>query len=135
MQFRSTKYSRKTLEAICLRLAEGESLRKICACDDMPSRHTVQRWLLTYPEFEAAYRVARQMQADHFVDEIVDIADTESNAALAKVRIDARKWMAAILKPKSYGALAQSGDQNSGDMLIERLNIALDRVKKNVRNR
>lgn len=130
MQFRSTKYTRKTLETICLRLAEGASLRKICSADDMPSRHTVQRWLLSYPEFEAAYRVARQMQADHFVDEIVDIADTESNAALAKVRIDARKWMAAILKPKAYGNLQVDTGRVDGDILIERLNAALDRVKK-----
>jgi hypothetical protein len=34
---------------------------------------------------------------------IVEIADTEPDAATARTRIDARKWVASKLLPKVYG--------------------------------
>jgi len=49
------------------------------------------------------YARAREDQADWHADEIVAIADTETDAAKARNRIDARKWKAAKLKPKVYG--------------------------------
>ena len=46
---------------------------------------------------------AREKQADFCAGEIVTIADTEPDAAIARVRIDARKWVASKLRPKRYG--------------------------------
>ncbi len=51
----------------------------------------------------AQYARAREEQADFYADEIVTIADTEPDAATARVRVDARKWVASKLKPKRYG--------------------------------
>ncbi len=53
------------------------------------------------------YASAREHQAEHFVDEIVTIADTEENPTRARVRIDARKWAAVKLAPKKYGDKAE----------------------------
>lgn len=39
----------------------------------------------------ARYARGREEQADFYADEIVTIADTEPDAAIARVRIDARK--------------------------------------------
>ena len=43
---------------------------------------------------------AREEQADFYADEIVTIADTEPDAAIARVRIDARKWTAKQAAPQ-----------------------------------
>ncbi|MBU2052465.1 hypothetical protein KKH13_04650, partial [Patescibacteria group bacterium] len=53
--------------------------------------------------FFKRYARARDEQADTLADEITYIADTEPDANKARVRVDARKWVAAKLKPKKYG--------------------------------
>jgi hypothetical protein len=118
-----TEFSQAVVDAICERLADGESLRSICSGDDMPSRASVFRWLSdeTRQAFRDQYAHARDAQADALADEIVDIADDSAldivkggkygdqervNAevvARARLRVDARKWVAAKLKPKKYG--------------------------------
>jgi len=49
------------------------------------------------------YARARDAQSDVIADEILMIADTEEDAQKARVRIDARKWLAGKMKPKVYG--------------------------------
>lgn len=110
---------------ICKLVADGESLRSICARKDFPARETVRRWLADplNKDFQGQYACAREDQADAFADEIVRIADetpdtepvynregeiieirlSASYVAWQKTRIDARKWTASKLKPKSYG--------------------------------
>ena len=105
---RPSRYSDGLVNRICLRIAGGESLRRICGEDDMPDKATVLRWLLDsrHGAFRRRYGIARETQADAFADENVDIADSardREDAAIAKLRIDARKWVAAKLKPKRYG--------------------------------
>lgn len=87
---------------ICIELAEGKSLRTICKADDMPASETVRVWLALDAEFAAQYARAREEQADFYADEIIEISDTEEDANKARVRIDARKWVASKLKPKKY---------------------------------
>ncbi len=91
-------------DRICKRLASGESLRSVCSEDGMPSEATVRGWHVSDVEgFSAQYARAREAQAEHWAQEIVDIADTETDAAKARNRIDARKWTASKLLPKRYG--------------------------------
>lgn len=49
------------------------------------------------------YTQAMEVRADIMADEIVFIADTEDDAQKARNRIEARKWLAAKFKPKTYG--------------------------------
>lgn len=113
---RPSSYSPEIAERICERLIEGESLRKICLADDMPSAAAVCRWLGENEQFRDQYARARDAQADTLADEILDIADDGSNDFMgedeayngdavqrSKLRVDARKWIAAKLKPKKYG--------------------------------
>ena len=57
---RSPGYSTEIAETICDRLAEGESLRAICADSAMPARATVFRWLARNEEFRRSYAIARE---------------------------------------------------------------------------
>ena len=115
---RPSDYSPEVVTSICQRLADGESLRAICAANDMPNKATVLRWLKMHPEFHEAYGIARQLQADVMAEEILEIADDVSQdnilseqgprpnsewIARSKLRVDARKWLMSKLAPKKYG--------------------------------
>ena len=73
---RPSRFSDEILEEICRRLAGGESLRAICRGEAMPHLSTVLRWLPERPEFRDQYARAREQQAECFVDQIIDIADS-----------------------------------------------------------
>lgn len=131
-------YDKETATAaICERIADGESLRSICASDDMPSKATVCKWLSEDKAFSDQYARAREMQADALFDEIIDIADDGSNDWMEKrsangdvigwvengealrrsvLRVDARKWMAGKLRPKKYGEKLDV--EHSGEVVI-----------------
>ena len=104
-------------------LANGKSMVSLCRGEDMPCPSTVYRWLSADKDFCDRYARAREDQADTMADEIIDIADDKSNDTILKsngdgepyevantewinrsrLRVDARKWVAAKLKPKKYG--------------------------------
>lgn len=101
---RPLEFNEAVADAICERLADGESLRSICRDDDMPSKSTVFKWLGLIPAFADQYARARETQADSLADDIVDIADNKTLEPNDKrVRIDARKWLAGKLRPRAYG--------------------------------
>ncbi len=115
---RKTEYDPAIAAEICTRISCGESLRQICMEERMPVHSTVYLWLLQNKQFSDNYAKAREEQADTLADEIQAIADeppqeivddkgisrTDSGwVTWQKNRIDARKWVAAKLKPKKYG--------------------------------
>jgi hypothetical protein len=105
---RPSDFTQDIADTICERLAEGESLRSICASDGMPRMSTVFRWLAndSHSQFREQYARSREEQAEVLADEIVQIADGDGEGAdpqRDRLRVDARKWVAAKLKPKKYG--------------------------------
>lgn len=90
-------------EYILEQLAIGRSLVSICKEPDTPSYVLVSTWRNEDEEFFKKYMRARDDQADYIADEISDIADNATDANLARLQIDARKWKAGKLKPKVYG--------------------------------
>ena len=70
-----TTYNTHIASIICIRLAEGESLREIVKTAGMPERTVVYDWLLRHAEFANQYTRAREEQADTNADEILAIAD------------------------------------------------------------
>lgn len=104
---RPTDYTKDMADKICEKIANGRSLRSICAEDGMPPMKTIYRWLEANEEFRHQYARAREKQADYFAEEIIEIADSaEAESAAvskAKLQIDARKWAASKIAPKKYG--------------------------------
>ena len=125
---RPTDYNMELLDAICERIARGESMRSICRDKSMPAMRTMFRWLREKPEFRQQYIYAKEESADLWAEDIVEIADNESSqpvlvdgvplvghdgeivqtvtpssVAHARLRTDCRKWAASKLKPKKYG--------------------------------
>jgi len=119
MRKNSVKFSQELFDAICERIANGESLRKICKDEKMPNLTSVWKWLNNNEELSKQYARAREEQAETFVDEILDIADNNKDdtfidedgkeiinqevIARSRLRVDARKWVASKLKPKKFG--------------------------------
>lgn len=136
-----TKFNQTVADAICERLADGESLRTICTAEDMPARSTVFKWLSEQPKFSDQYARARTAQADAIFDDILEIADDGSNDWMERknadgenigwrengealrrsaLRVDARKWMAGKLAPKKYGEKTQlTGADGEGPVQVE----------------
>jgi hypothetical protein len=120
---RPSKYSPVIAATICSAIADGVSVRKICARDDMPDKATVMRWLAEHEEFRRQYAAARELQADLLFDEALEIADDASrdtrvvdgsegapvavvdheHISRSRLRVDTRKWAAGKLAPKKYG--------------------------------
>ncbi len=96
-------YNEITAKRICELIASGQSLRTICKDGKLPSRATVCQWLADNEDFQRAMRFARDIQADTLADEMLEIADTDPDPQRARLRIDARMWYAAKLRPKKYG--------------------------------
>ena len=105
---RPTIYSLALVTHITDQLANGRSLAQVLAAPGMPTKQTVYSWLHNNREFLDHYVRAREEQADYFADECVEIADASvgmdsAGVAAARIRIEARKWRAGVLKPKVYG--------------------------------
>lgn len=115
-------YTKELGTRICTRIAQGEPLSAICAEEGMPHQQTVYGWALDDQAFFMEYARARDMQADFHADEITTIADDARNDWMkrndpdnpgyvengeslrrSQLRIEARKWIAAKLKPRKYG--------------------------------
>lgn len=118
---RPTDYTIELAATICGRIVSGEALTKICGDDAMPGVSTVYRWIAEREDFRDMYTRAREDQADTLADEVLAIADEDPALSIQerggesvtvvdgaavqhqRLRIDARKWVAAKLKPKKYG--------------------------------
>ena len=62
------------------------------------------------------YESAQVARCEVFVEEIVEIADTELDAATARNRMDARRWYAAKAKPTRYGEKLEVKVEHSIDL-------------------
>jgi hypothetical protein len=68
---------------------------------------------------------ARRIASDTLAEETLQIADecaTAEEVAVAKLKIDTRKWLAGAMNPESYGNRpATQVNVNLGDMHIQAL--------------
>lgn len=94
----------------------------------MPSKAAVYLWLTQHKEFVDMYTRAKEDSADTLADEILEISDDARNDWMqrnhgeddpgwvangehiqrSRLRVDARKWIAAKLKPRKYGEFART---------------------------
>lgn len=139
---RPSTYSAEMVATICRRITEGESLRAICRDDDMPAISAVCVWLTQHAEFAEQYARAREAQADHLAEEILEISDNGTNDWMerqseaekgkgvnngwvlngehvqrSRLRVDARKWYASKVAPKKYGDKLDV--EHGGNVIVE----------------
>lgn len=117
---RPSSYTQEKADAICQRLADGETLRQVCRDEDMPAESTVRGWALDDVNgFCAQYTRAREIGYMSMADELLDISDDGENDYMAnkdgvkeyngdhlnrsRLRVDTRKWLLSKALPKVYG--------------------------------
>lgn len=135
---RPTTYTEEVGDRICELMAEGESLRKICKLECMPSTSTVMLWVAKgdrgeepYVLFSEQYRLAVERRTEYWSEEILDISDdseadyiytdegkriTNAEAiARSRLRVQTRQWLMGKLKPKKYGEkqIVESNNTNT----------------------
>lgn len=118
---RPTKCKKAIVDAILLRMYQGESVNSICKDEDMPARSTVMLWAAEDRDgFSDKYQKAMSGRALYWADEILDIADDSSNDWMerrgregdepsfqqnseavnrSRLRVDTRKWLLSKLLP------------------------------------
>jgi hypothetical protein len=131
-------FSQEIADSICERLADGESLISICEDEGYPAYITVRRWQDKDPDFKAAYARARELQAEHFVDELSLIADDGRNDFMekvrqngetfvdanrehlerSKIRIATRQWIVERILSGKYGPKPQVVVQNNQQNVV-----------------
>ncbi len=134
---RPSLYTEALAAKLCLRLAEGETLRSICRDEAMPGKTTVLRWLSDKKngDFRDQYAHARELQADSLFDEALEIADDVSgdwstdkdgkktldheHVQRSRLRVDTRKWAAGKMAPKRYGDKIQHTGDGGGPIRTE----------------
>lgn len=106
---RPSSYTEEEGDAICAWVAAGGSLN---AYSRRTGRklETLYRWMRQDAGFQARYARACEDRADTLVDDMLEIADDAAGencsiegVAAAKLRIEARKWIATKLRPSKWG--------------------------------
>lgn len=134
---RPTRFTHEWAEEFCDGVADGKSIRELCANPKYPARRTVELWLRENNEFRAMYSIALYCFADDEFHNILRIADDSSGDKVVTgqddapvVRIDREnihraelrckqrwKWLSKLM-PKRYGeegALALLEAPRTGD--------------------
>jgi len=100
---RPTVVTESVQHELLIRLADGESLRKVCKDDHIPAKSTILKFLAGNKEFADHYALAKKEGCRERLDEAHEIARSEPDPQRARIIIDLIKWEASKILPKEYG--------------------------------
>lgn len=97
---------RSIVDAVCDKLAQGLSMRAICAEQGMPDRRTIERWMADDAEIAASIARARAVGLDERAEQAVEDAKTAQDPAKGRLAFDAERWYLSKIAPKKFGEAA-----------------------------
>ena len=124
------------LQRLMFCISEGGSVASFCRDNrEGPPRSLLYQWIWGDASLMDSYTRAREMSADTLADDCVLIADEVKDAGqfdsarvnAARLRVDARKWVASKLKPKTYADRLET--VQSGSLTVEHKLSDEDRAK------
>lgn len=134
----------KIFNYVCSEIEKGRALRNVLKDDGMPSTSTFYEWLDNDDVKSKQYARATSVRADIIFDDILSIADENTNDTYindngievvnndviqrSRLRIDSRKWVLSKLNPKKYG---DKTDITSGGEKISSNDIKIEIIKPN----
>lgn len=127
-------------EEVVSRMATGKSLSSVLREPGMPPWATFNRMLRSNEQLRSIYDKAVQDRADKLADEIIELSDAvmpeglrgpEASAWVQQKRlqVDARKWVASKLKPRTYGDRIDVSVVDQRISVIDAINEAQARVE------
>jgi hypothetical protein len=126
-------WNEKLEKLICSRLSKGQSLISICKRKRFPSYQVIMQRIFESESFAKMYARARELQAERMAEEIVAIADDGTldwietskgeipnldHINRSRLRVEARKWVAAKLLPKKYGDTGNKTEVNVSTAVV-----------------
>jgi len=108
-----------TVQEICLRLANGEALTKICKDKHLPTHQCIHNWMILNKDIFALIQAARATQASYLAEETLEIADDQGiEPSHKKIMLSARHWYTSKLAPRIYGdaTLLKHADADGGKL-------------------
>jgi len=122
------------------RVTAGKSLSTVLRDKDMPDWVTFYRMLEQDDRLRQAYDKAVQDRADRMADEILELSDEQMPEGLEgamasawvqqkRMQVDARKWIASKLKPRTYGDRIDMTVRDERISVLDALEQAQSRVK------
>jgi|TARA_Y100000389_G_C17329014_1_gene447074 hypothetical protein len=114
---RPTIYTVKLEDRMLEEIASGRSVISLCREEDWtPNADTWYRWMYKIDGLSDRYTRAKSISSEFHADQILAIADEADNQTfqVARLQIDARKWVASKLVPNKYGEKSQI-DHTSSD--------------------
>jgi hypothetical protein len=128
------EWQKRCIDTACAAVATSDKgLKRICDAlrendTTFPAQRTIRTWMDESEEYKAQYARAKEAQADFIFEQILDIADDDSDDELftedgkrvlnsefvqrSKLKIEARKWVVSKLLPKKYGDKIEQTLQN-----------------------
>jgi len=114
---RPTIYSEELEDRMLEEIASGRSVISLCREEKWtPNADTWYRWMYKIDGLSDRYTRAKAISSEFHADQILAIADEADNQSfqVARLQIDARKWVASKLVPNKYGEKSQI-DHTSSD--------------------
>jgi len=122
------RVTKKQMQIICERIADGESLTRICNEDSsLPSWRTVLRWVQEDEDAYTQYRVARTLQCEVMRDQIIDLVEAPlpDDPKLAMAEVQRRRLEAdhkdkhiRQMQPLGLRDKAEDSKQSSGTITL-----------------
>jgi hypothetical protein len=134
---RPSKYTPELAAEICMRLSDGEPLRKICRDEHMPEWRTIYDWLARDKELSAQVTRAREAGYQAMAEETLEIADNfhlgqievlddkgsrvtiEDMLGHRKLRIETRLKLLACWDPSKYGNRTVVAGDDKNPLVVE----------------
>lgn len=122
-------YDDETYYGIVDRIANGEMLQRICVGKDMPTRKSFYDRMKIDLNLAELYEEAKQLRIDVMLEEVITIADDESNddrpsaVYRANCRIKARQWYLSISDPDRFATTSKQKLTHEGEVPQPIINI------------
>jgi hypothetical protein len=111
---RPSGYSDEIAEELCRRVMSGRNLISVLDDEDMPSTHSVWRWMSSRPDFALRIITAREILGERYAEKVLAAAEglsDKEDVPVVTAKMRAWMWAASKYAPKIYseriaGALA-----------------------------
>lgn len=130
----SDKYDDAVIDELIDRLAEGQSLKSICADPRMPGRRTIHRWMRSDDELSGRIMDAREIGFHDRAERAVEEVRSAIDPIKARVVFDAERWYLGKLsrafadKPLVVGALVNVDADDAFAAISGALEVAAGRI-------
>lgn len=128
---RPTTYTEQKAADFCGRIADGNSMVRVCMSEDMPDKATVFRWLAIHESFRDSYARACAERREVRKEQLLDIPERDDiDPQRLRLLSDNIKWVLAKEEPKKYGDKVQQEISGPDGSAVKFENVSDEELKR-----